>query len=351
MSAVLAANAQPTGMIEQPANDIFGSSNAAMMMNTDTMNLMLDFAEQMAKGTVTVPKHLQKSPADCLAVVMQAIQWGMNPFAVAQKTHVVSGTLGYEAQLVNAVLQQNRAIEGRFHYEYKGDGEGLECRVGAIPWGEKEVVWGEWLAKKSVTTQNSPLWKTNPRQQLGYLQVKNWARAYKPGAILGVYTADELEDNPPPPYREMGAADVVETPATRTSDLLQGKKPDAVKADAPKLDQVLNQIKEAKTSAELETVGLQCTNIANDADKGIARKAYGGRLKELRDEAEAGTKAATGPGGAPITFAGLTDDINKAAAITTEFEDLIRSQAKALPPDQQAELADALEVRKAELRS
>jgi hypothetical protein len=35
---------------------------------------------------------------------MQAAQWGMNPFAVAQKTHVVNGTLGYEAQLVNAVV-------------------------------------------------------------------------------------------------------------------------------------------------------------------------------------------------------------------------------------------------------
>lgn len=35
---------------------------------------------------------------------MQAVQWGMNPFAVAQKTHFVSGKIGYEAQLVNAVI-------------------------------------------------------------------------------------------------------------------------------------------------------------------------------------------------------------------------------------------------------
>jgi hypothetical protein len=41
---------------------------------------------------------------------MQAAQWGMNPFAVAQKTHVVNGTLGYEAQLVNAVVSSSNLL-------------------------------------------------------------------------------------------------------------------------------------------------------------------------------------------------------------------------------------------------
>ena len=42
----------------------------------------------------------------CMAVTLQALQWNMSPFAVAQKTHLVNGTLGYEAQLVNAVFTQ-----------------------------------------------------------------------------------------------------------------------------------------------------------------------------------------------------------------------------------------------------
>ncbi|SPX63869.1 Uncharacterised protein [Leclercia adecarboxylata] len=43
-----------------------------------------------------------------MAIIMQAMQWGMNPYAVAQKTHLVNGVLGYEAQLVNADLQFKR---------------------------------------------------------------------------------------------------------------------------------------------------------------------------------------------------------------------------------------------------
>jgi hypothetical protein len=141
-----------------------------------------------------------------MAVVMQAMQWGMNPFAVAQKTHIVNGQLGYEAQLVNAVVQGSNAIKGAFHYEYKGASPAMECRVGAVLRGDSAITWGEWLNENKVTTKNSPLWKTNPKQQLGYLQVKNWARLYTPGAILGVYTPDEF-DQPQP--RNMGSVDIL----------------------------------------------------------------------------------------------------------------------------------------------
>lgn len=187
----------------------------AMALDAHSMDSMMRVAELMASGRSTIPAHLQKSPADCMAVVMQALQWGMNPFAVAQKTHLVSGHLGYEAQLVNAVIQQSGSIDGRFHYEYRGNPGSVECRVGAIIRGEDEITWGEWLNENKVTTKNSPLWKTNPRQQLGYLQVKNWARLYCPGAILGVHTPDEMDVKQP---RDMGTVRDVSQPADQASN-------------------------------------------------------------------------------------------------------------------------------------
>jgi len=167
-----------------------------IMLNVPLLAQIDSMAKRMANAKATVPKHLIGAEGDCWAIIMQAIQWRMNPFVVAQKTHLVNGTLGYEAQLVNAVVCNSGLIKDRFHYEYKGEGNALECRVGAIPKGETEIVWNEWLSFASVTTKNSPLWKTNPKQQLGYLQLKNWARQYTPGPILGVYTPDELQDIP-----------------------------------------------------------------------------------------------------------------------------------------------------------
>lgn len=151
-------------------------------------------ADIMASGKVAVPVHLRGNKGDCFAVTLQAMMWKMNPFAVAQKTHIVNGALGYEAQLVNAAVTNSRAIVGFFNYEFRGDGASLACRVGAVLRGTTEITWGEFLCVSDVTTKNSPLWKTNPRQQLGYLQVKNWARLYTPGAMLGVYSVDELQD-------------------------------------------------------------------------------------------------------------------------------------------------------------
>ena len=149
-------------------------------------------AEALANSALSVPKELKGNIGDCLAIVTQAMIWGLNPFAVAQKAHVINGKLGYEAQLVNAVVMQSGAIRGSFSYEYEGD----RCRVGAVLRGESEITWGEWLSAATVQTKNSPLWKVNPKQQMGYLQVKNWARAYCPGALLGIYSTDELETIP-----------------------------------------------------------------------------------------------------------------------------------------------------------
>lgn len=177
-------------------NTIQGSrtSSLALITNDGNMTRLMSLAKVMACSKVTVPKHLQGSEGDCMAIIIQATNWGMNPFAVAQKTHLVNGVLGYEAQLVNAVICASGAIVGGFEYDYKGEGLAMQCRVGAVVRGKAEITWGEWLAVSDVTTKNSPVWKTNPKQQLGYLQVKNWARLYAPGAILGVYTADELTE-------------------------------------------------------------------------------------------------------------------------------------------------------------
>lgn len=207
---------------EQTPNTI-SASNA--VFNVQALGQLTAFAELMAQSAVTVPKHLAGKPADCMAIVMQAMQWGMNPYAVAQKTHLVNGVLGYEAQLVNAVISSSSAIVGRFHYEYGGDWEkiagkkdgrdelGLFVRVGAVLRGETDITWGENIYLADITTRNSPLWKTAPKQQIAYLAVKYWARLYCPEVILGVYSPDEVEPRTekeinPAPAQRVSLADI-----------------------------------------------------------------------------------------------------------------------------------------------
>lgn len=229
----------------------------AAIFSPSGLHKLQAFAEVMSQGKATVPAHLSGKPADCLAIALQAAQWGMNPYAVAQKTHLVNGTLGYEAQLVNAVITSSTAVQGRFKYEYGGDWEkfkpgaanasnerGLSVRVGAVLKGETEITWGEPLYMEYVTTRNSPLWKTAPKQQLAYLAVKYWARLYCPDVILGVYTPDEFEP------AQRAERDV--TPARSRTDLnnLINSKPETQQPER-EINPATNTSAAARTPDEL----------------------------------------------------------------------------------------------------
>ena len=84
-----------------------------VLSDLDRLDRITRFAELMATGKCTIPKELQNSPGDCLAISLQAQAWQMNPYAVAQKSHVIKGKIGYEAQLVNAVITRHAPITGR----------------------------------------------------------------------------------------------------------------------------------------------------------------------------------------------------------------------------------------------
>ncbi|ENI8602886.1 recombinase RecT [Salmonella enterica] len=185
---------------------------AAAIFSPEGMDRLVRFATLMAESKATVPQHLAGNPADCLAVTMQAAQWGMNPFAVAQKTHVVNGTLGYEAQLVNAVVSSSNLLSTRLNYRWDGDwskvngksdkSPSLTVTVSAVLKGEAEPR-ELTISMAQAGVRNSPLWEQDPRQQLAYLCVKRWARLHAPDVLLGVYTSDELQETTPRVERDI----------------------------------------------------------------------------------------------------------------------------------------------------
>ncbi|WP_373327890.1 RecT family recombinase [Cronobacter turicensis] len=185
---------------------------AAAIFSPEGLNQLVRFADLMAQSKATVPAHLAGKPADCLAVTMQAAQWGMNPFAVAQKTHVVNGALGYEAQLVNAVVSSSSLLATRLNYRWDGDWSKVSGKTDKSP-NLTVTVWatlkGETepreltISMAQAGVRNSPNWEVDPRQQLAYLCTKRWARLHAPDVLLGIYTPDELEESRPRVERDI----------------------------------------------------------------------------------------------------------------------------------------------------
>lgn len=213
-----------------------------LMMNPGLMDRLAAFAKDMADANVTIPKHLQGKPADCKAVCLQAMQWRMNPFSVAQKTHITkSGALGYESQLIKAAILSSGKLEEAPEYEFLGDWtkilgrveekksesggkyyvaawrpideQGLGVRVTAKIRGERAARTMDVLLAQAYP-RFSTQWATDPQQQLIYLADRKFARRYMPDVLLGVYTPEELEvvervddDLAPPPAAAAPAAD------------------------------------------------------------------------------------------------------------------------------------------------
>lgn len=243
-----------------------------MILDVAHMDSMIRLADIMASGKATLPPAYRNSPGDCLAVVMQAISWQMNPFAVAQKTHFVNGNIGYEAQLVHAAITASGILtQDDFDYEYygpwenvigkydikKGDkGEyrspawhlsdeiGLGVRVSATIRATGKVKVLDLLLAQA-RTRNSTLWADDPKQQLGYLAVKKWARQYAPGVILGVYTPDELEAD----YREPRDITPAASAATGAQDLLPECTDELFQQKTPEWRQTI--LSKKKTPAQL----------------------------------------------------------------------------------------------------
>lgn len=148
-------------------------------------------AEIMSSAKL-VPTHLQKSPADCLLVIEQAIRWGMSPFAVAQATSIVKGKLMFEGKLVAAAIQGSGVIHGALDYAYKGEGDAREVTVIGTLRGENAA---RTITAKlvDVRTDNAH-WAKSPDQMLSYMGARIWARRHAPAVMLGVYAPDEFED-------------------------------------------------------------------------------------------------------------------------------------------------------------
>ncbi|RLL50366.1 hypothetical protein D9K79_01045 [Acinetobacter cumulans] len=277
-----------TALATHKTNQV-GFSAFDLMMDETVMARFERTAEIMAGSRMTVPKHLQGNVGDCMAIIMQAAQWQMNPYAVAQKTHMVNNVLGYEAQLVNAVITSRAPVKERLHFEWYGDWSKVNgkddksptvgVRVSATLRGENAPRVIDISMAQVGPVRNSPLWAADPRQQIAYLATKRWARLYCPDVILGVYTPDEVI--------EREELDI--TPVQSTVKKHQGAS--GLKAQMAEREQsqetvidmepefntsaLLAQITETKTLEELKALAATFpTNLGEPAQTDI-KNAYG----------------------------------------------------------------------------
>lgn len=154
---------------------------------------VMDFAKLMAMSDKAVPKDFRGNPGMCLAIIMQAIEWRMSPFQVANKAYAVNDRIGFESQLIHAIIEARGPLKERLYCEYIGEALDRQCRVEG-KFLDGSVRHYESPKLKDIKVKNSPLWIADPDQQLWYYSSRAWARKWCPDVILGVYSKDEIEE-------------------------------------------------------------------------------------------------------------------------------------------------------------
>ena len=305
----------------------------SQITNAAAMKAYMEFGAFVAKGNATLPAHLKGNAADCTAIAMRADRWGLDFYGLAEKTHLIQGKLGYESQVIGAVMKNMGAIKEALHIEYFGDWTkingrfeereskkkqddhghpakykvpgwksadevGLGIKVWTTLTGEKEPRYLELLMTQALT-RNSTLWTTNPQQQIFYLAQKLWQRMYAPQCMLGVHTVDDLQEMAAP--RDMGPVDDV----------------------GPKIPDALLQA--AETAAGKGVAAYQKFFAGTGPDN---RKLLAGEHQRLKDKAVAADKDRTVDNAPAAAPAAASTGAASAAPAATAADSAAASPAK-----------------------
>jgi hypothetical protein len=159
---------------------------------------LMDMANMMSTANLMVKDIYRNNPGNCMGLIAVCAPYGLNPLQVSWKTYQTKadGPIAYESQVIVAMVNASGAVKGGLRYRYEGEGDSRRCIASGTLKGDSQPVEVMSPPLGQITPKNSPLWKTDPDQQLAYYTGRSWARRYKPEMLLGVCDVDEMADQP-----------------------------------------------------------------------------------------------------------------------------------------------------------
>ena len=223
------------------------SENQPFSLAPQSLDQAIQFSNQMAACGL-LPAHLKDSPGNCLRLVMQASEWGMNPFGVADATSVIHGKLMYEGKLTAAVINAKGGLSKRLNYIFDGEGSNRTLKVTGTIRGEDEAREVDLTYSQACKINQNGQMQKNPDQQMCYIGARIWGRRHMPELMLGVYGDDEFSkegnpdespepkaERPAPPKKSKGAAAAVSEMKQAEAEVVESEVADTeVVEDEPK---------------------------------------------------------------------------------------------------------------------
>jgi len=162
----------------------------------DGLRKVADFVA--ASGAV--PAQFDKQPDKCMVAVHLSQLLDVDVFAMCRSLYFYSGRIGLEGQMFIALLNRSEHVKGRVTFETTGEGDELRVVAKATD-SEGNECRGECskrLAVKNGWAESADgmpsQWETMTEQRCKYRAAAFLARAHFPDVVMGLCTADELDD-------------------------------------------------------------------------------------------------------------------------------------------------------------
>ena len=179
------------------------------MSNIVPFNDMQQMAEVAAGSKMFGFKNTQEA----MAIMLLCQAENLHPAVAMRDFHVIQGRPALKADAMLARFQQaGGKVDWKEYTDEKVTGVFSHPQGGTL-----ELSWT--LAKaKSIGIANKDNWRNYPRAMLRARVVSEGIRSVYPGCVVGVYTPEEVQDFTPPPAKDMGVAERVDTPVIEIPD-------------------------------------------------------------------------------------------------------------------------------------
>lgn len=147
-----------------------------------------------------VPKEYQGNTANCMIAMELAERTSSSTFMVMQNVHIIHGKPSWSSQFIIGALNSC----GRFsplRFVKTGEIGSMARTYVAVATDlasgcevEGPPVSLQMAKDEGWSTKNGSKWKTMPELMLSYRSAAFFGRLYAPDVLMGMHTADELQD-------------------------------------------------------------------------------------------------------------------------------------------------------------
>lgn len=182
---------------KQPQFITVDNSSFACYFDTAKFNQIQRVANLFAASDL-VPTHYRNKPANCALAIQMATRLEMDPMMFIQNSYVVNGKPGIQAVVSIALVNSRGPFTGPIQWRFEGQGKTRQCTAYATHKVTKEVcestVTWAMVEAEGWSKKAGSKWLTMPDLMFRYRSASFLAKLYCPETILGLPTAEELED-------------------------------------------------------------------------------------------------------------------------------------------------------------